>query len=69
MFHIITDTHFGQDSLKAAYLRSNDFAEKIIRNWQERVAPTDTVIHLGDFGLAKDADVFDKLRLLPGKSA
>lgn len=67
MFHIITDTHFGHDSLKAAHLRPNDFEEKIIRNWQERVAPTDTVIHLGDFGLEKDADTLDKLKLLPGK--
>lgn len=67
MFHIITDTHFGHDFLKAAHLHPNDFEEKIIRNWQERVAPTDTVIHLGDFGLEKDADTLDKLKLLPGK--
>lgn len=67
MIHIITDTHFGHDTLKIFGLRPNDFEEKIIRNWQEKVGVGDTVIHLGDFGFDKDDENVKRITSLPGK--
>lgn len=68
MIHIITDTHFGHDSLKLFGLRQNDYEEKIISNWQEKVAAGDTVIHLGDLGVPFEKNAKNiNIALLPGK--
>lgn len=67
MFHIITDTHFGHESLKTSGLRPNDFEEQIVKNWLLNVAPNDTVIHLGDLGLTNDANTLRKILSLTGR--
>lgn len=67
MFHIITDTHFGHESLKTSGLRPKDFEEQIINNWLSSVAPNDTVIHLGDIGLTNDENILSKIPSLTGR--
>ena len=67
MFHIITDTHFGQASYESIRIRPNDFEEKIIYYWKKLVAPTDTVIHLGDLGFENNSAGFREIMALPGK--
>lgn len=51
---IISDTHFGHKLIKEEM--GEDFEELIIKRWNERVRPIDTVIHLGDFSLGKFKD-------------
>lgn len=45
---IISDTHFGHKNIVKYCNRPLNHNEKMYRNWQSLVRPTDTVLHLGD---------------------
>lgn len=45
---IISDTHFDHENIKKYEGRPDNFNELIIKNWNDRVAENDLVIHLGD---------------------
>jgi calcineurin-like phosphoesterase family protein len=53
-----SDTHFSHKNIISYCKRPFDSVyhmdSEIIRRWNERVQPDDTVIHLGDFGLFRD---------------
>ena len=45
---LIADTHFGHRNMVKLCERPDDFEARILHAWKRIVAPTDTVIHLGD---------------------
>ena len=58
---MISDTHFGDDGSIVKYegrpfQNGDEMREALIANWNQTVAPQDTVYHLGDFasGLNKE---------------
>jgi calcineurin-like phosphoesterase family protein len=57
IYWFISDTHFNHENIIEYCDRPFKSAEhmdrEIIRRWNERVKPTDTVFHLGDFMFAK----------------
>ena len=57
---IISDTHFFHENIGRYCNRPENWQELIIRNWNELVAPDDTVLHLGDFSFGKKSN-FDLL--------
>lgn len=50
---IISDTHFFHENIGKYCNRPENWQELIIQNWNDRVTPDDTVLHLGDFALGK----------------
>ena len=50
---IISDTHFYHENIGRYCNRPENWQELIIKNWNDRIAPGDTVLHLGDFALGK----------------
>lgn len=57
MEYIISDTHFGHENIikycNRPFRNTTDMDWCMIRKWQNRVKPTDTVYHLGDVGYLK----------------
>lgn len=62
--YFISDTHFGHTNIirycNRPFASAEEMDEEMIRRWNERVKPEDTVWHLGDFALAK----YDRVREL-----
>ena len=52
---IISDTHFFHENIGKYCNRPENWQDLIIKNWNDRVAPGDVVLHLGDFALGKKA--------------
>ncbi|MDX9865883.1 MAG: hypothetical protein RBT34_13860 [Anaerolineaceae bacterium] len=50
---IISDTHFFHENIGRYCNRPENWQELIIKNWNDRVTPDETVPHLGDFALGK----------------
>ena len=50
---VISDTHFYHENIGRYCKRPENWQELIIKNWNDRIAPGDTVLHLGDFALGK----------------
>ena len=50
---IISDTHFYHENIGRYCSRPENWQELIIKNWNDRVAPGEIVLHLGDFALGK----------------
>jgi calcineurin-like phosphoesterase family protein len=50
---IISDTHFYHENIGSIAAVQENWQELIIKNWNDQVAPGDTVLHLGDFALGK----------------
>ena len=50
---IISDTHFFHENIGRYCNRPENWQELIIKNWNDRVTPDETVLHLGDFALGK----------------
>lgn len=52
MRFVIGDTHFGHENIieytERPYSSVGEMNEQLVRNWNEKVKPHDTVIHLGD---------------------
>lgn len=65
-----SDTHFGHRNIielsKRPFGSMEEHDEKLIENWNSRVARQDTVYHLGDFALAPVAFSIPILRKLNG---
>jgi len=72
-----SDTHFGHKNIieySARPFRTLDgqldvlaMNEALIRNWNERVRPGDTVYHLGDFAMGKAEDLPGYVARLNGR--
>jgi calcineurin-like phosphoesterase family protein len=59
-----SDHHFGHANILSycnhrPWSTAEEMNEGLISRWNERVAPKDTVYHLGDFTLTKDIDQVD----------
>ena len=64
---IISDTHFFHVNVGRYCNRPDNWQELIIKNWNDRISPEETVLHLGDFSFGKKSN-FDVLtELLNGK--
>jgi calcineurin-like phosphoesterase family protein len=77
MIHFVADTHFWHGGMlkysKRSYVSIEQMNDDIIKRWNERVDPTDTVYHLGDLsfsGLEKTVSIVGQLnghiKLVPG---
>lgn len=68
--HLISDTHFNSENIIRYCNRPFDNAAhanaEMIRRWNERVAPEDTVYHLGDFIMGQPEQVPPILAALNG---
>ncbi len=53
---IISDTHFFHEKIGRYCNRPDKWQELIIRNWNDLIAPHETVLHLGDFALGKKSN-------------
>ena len=55
--HFTSDCHWHHKKIiqysNRPFIDVDDMTEKMIKNWNVQVAPTDTVYHLGDFAFAK----------------
>ncbi len=65
MLYIITDTHIGHANMVRLCGRPEDFSERIIAAWRQRVKPEDTIIHLGD--IAWGDENLARILALPGR--
>ena len=65
MLWVITDTHINHYQMIKSCNRPENFSYLICHNWRKMVAPTDTVIHLGDCAWGKEG--MERLLKLPGK--
>ena len=65
------DTHFGHSNIikhcKRPFLDSNSMTETLVKNWNSRVQPTDTVYHLGDVSVYRPERTREILDSLNGK--
>jgi calcineurin-like phosphoesterase family protein len=65
-----SDTHFGHARIielaRRPFVDVHAMNESMIRAWNERVAPDDTVWHLGDFGLGSDETIEETFHRLHG---
>ena len=64
---VISDTHFYHENIGRYCSRPENWQELIIKNWNDRVVPGDTVLHLGDFALGKKAHFELLTEILNGK--
>lgn len=64
---IITDTHFHHEKLVREAIRPENYNELIVKNWNDVVKETDTVIHLGDVIFGDKSKLPDILHFLNGK--
>jgi len=66
-----SDTHFGDPNVlrirKRPFASVGDMDELLINNWNETVAPDDTVYHLGDFSHRTCFEAADYIRKLNGR--
>jgi len=65
------DTHFSSERTfelsKRPFMSVNTMDKVLIKRWNERIAPEDTVFHLGDFGEYKIANALNgNIRLVFG---
>lgn len=65
-----SDTHFGHQNIirycDRPFSNTDEMDEAIIANWNEVVAPEDTVYHLGDVALGAIAESLPKVARLNG---
>lgn len=66
----ISDTHFGHEAVigysHRPFANVEEMDAALIRNWNSRVTPADTIYHLGDFCFAKRERCEALLRQLNG---
>jgi calcineurin-like phosphoesterase family protein len=73
--YFISDTHFNHENIikysNRPFSSILEMNEKIIENWNMKVAPNDTIYHLGDFGfqskLGEEYNLHNILRRLNGQ--
>jgi calcineurin-like phosphoesterase family protein len=68
MIFFTSDTHFWHKSIihycNRPWATAEEMNEGLIKRWNERIKPTDTVFHLGDFcfaGITKAQEIFNRL--------
>lgn len=70
MIHMISDTHFNSENIirycHRPFADAANARDTMIRLWNERVAPDDTVYHLGDFIMGPPESVPPILNALNG---
>ena len=66
MIWITTDSHWNHDNIIMYENRPPDYGKRIFDNWKAVVAPTDTVIHLGDVIFKRRFELRGMLAQLPG---
>jgi calcineurin-like phosphoesterase family protein len=66
-FFLISDTHLNHDKIKTYCDRPENFTELILKRWNERVKPDDTVIHLGDVAIGGKSAIEGQVRSLNGR--
>lgn len=66
-YFIISDTHLNHEKIKTYCDRPANFTELILRRWNERVTPKDTVIHLGDVAIGHKSAIGAQIRQLNGR--
>lgn len=64
-FFLVSDTHFNHQNIATYCQRPSNFTEVLIKNWNLRVKPEDTVIHLGDVAIGKKSEWI--MPSLPGR--
>lgn len=64
---IISDTHFFHKNIGRYCNRPEHWQELIIKNWNDRVEPDATVLHLGDFAFGKKRHFELLTEILNGK--
>src|SRR5579859_2315933 len=63
---LISDTHLNHAKIATYCDRPENFTELILKRWNERVRPEDTVIHLGDVAIGPRQLIAPQIRLLNG---
>ena len=66
-YFLISDTHLNHANISTYCDRPENFTELILKRWNERVRPEDTVIHLGDVAIGPRKHIAEQIRLLNGK--
>lgn len=68
--YFTSDTHFGHKNIiqycDRPFANTHEMERVLVRNWNDKVLPTDTVYHLGDFAFAKRSEVERLLAELNG---
>lgn len=64
---LISDTHLNHANIATYCDRPENFTQLILKRWNERVRPEDTVIHLGDVAIGPRKHIVEQIRLLNGK--
>lgn len=67
---VISDTHFNSGNIikycNRPFIDADDQTEQLIANWNNLVAPDDTIIHMGDFIMGAADTIHDILPRLNG---
>jgi calcineurin-like phosphoesterase family protein len=66
---LFSDSHFNHANIATYCDRPGNFTDIIIKRWQERVKPEDTVIHLGDVIIGRKSSLRDIMSQLPGRKS
>lgn len=70
-YFIIADTHFGHVNIikycNRPFYSVEEMDETLIKNWNETVSNSDTVIHLGDVGLGSKEYIKSTISRLNGR--
>jgi calcineurin-like phosphoesterase family protein len=53
--YVISDTHFGHETIKVNCFRPQDVESVMIEQWGRTVGPDDTILHLGDLSWRNNA--------------
>ncbi len=64
---VVSDTHLNHANIAIYCDRPKNFTDMIIKRWNERVKPEDTVIHLGDVAIGPRQLCEFQVRSLTGK--
>lgn len=66
-----SDTHFGHSNVirysNRPFANAQEMDEALIKNWNERVKPSDTLYHLGDFAFHREDKIREILSRLNGQ--
>ena len=68
-YFLFADSHLNHANIATYCDRPKGFTNTIIKHWNERVTPDDTVIHLGDVAIGPRALVEFQIRRLAGRKA
>ena len=62
---VVSDTHFFHEKIigwsRTQYKTVDEMNEEIIRIWNSKINPEDTVLHLGDFAFGTDLEAIENV--------